>query len=311
MIHKRCVIISGPTAVGKSSFAHRVATAIGGEIINADMGQFYVPLTIGTAKPNWQKESIGHHLFDILDTPVSFSVTAFRKKTVETVTAIWQRNCVPIIVGGSSYYIAALFFPPLKQVVPIKKYDYPKNQNLWERLRAIDPERAKEIDSSDTYRLQRALDIWQSTGIRPSMFKPKYDPICPNFIFIWLERDRGDLYDRINNRVCQMVDAGWVEEACCLVDTGWESFLKQKKIIGYPEVISYCKNIIDKETLIQVIQQKTRNYAKRQNTFWRMLYKKLQKYSTNTNAIIAVINLTNETIDRYIKQLQSLINTNK
>jgi tRNA dimethylallyltransferase len=215
------VVVGGPTGVGKTAFADALALAIDGEIVNGDLGQMYVPLTIGTAKPAWQNAVIPHHLFDILDTPVLFSAMSFRKKVKAVCKNIWQRKKIPIIVGGSSYYIASLFFPPAPQSTVIRKRTYDSGQDICQTLYlyTIDPQRAQSINPHDRYRIERALDIWYSTGIKPSEYKPQYYPIAPSYFFIWLERDRQDLYDRINKRVEQMVAAGWIAEVQQLLST--------------------------------------------------------------------------------------------
>ncbi len=305
-----CIIIMGPTGVGKTKFAHTLASMVDGEIINSDVGQFYLPLTIGTAKPDWRTAPIAHHLFDSIATPTLFSAMSFRTKVKELCRTIWQRNKIPIIVGGSSYYNAALFFPPASHATSIKKHTYDPAKNWWQELYAIDPERAREIDPHDRYRIERALDIWQSTGIKPSAYKPVYDPIAPSIV-VWLERDRSDLYERINNRVIEMIDAGWIEEVRGLLDTPWESFLVRKKFIGYPEVIAYVRGMMTKEALMATIQKKTRHYAKRQMTFWRMLCGKINDSMATSESEIPVeliqVNLTHEPIDRYIKHLALLM----
>lgn len=309
MKDRYCIVVAGPTAVGKTAGAQKIALDIDGEIINGDMGQWYVPLTIGTAKPDWRNAPIAHHLFDIIATPITYNVMKFRADVRTVAGDIWQRNKVPIIVGGSSYYSAALFFPPAAHTLPIKKHQYDPRKDWWASLHAIDPQRAQEIDPHDTYRIQRALDIWQSTGIKPSSYKPHYDPIAP-IVLLWLERDRNDLYARINERVIAMVNQGWIEEVQALLDTPWEPFLLRKKIIGYPDVIAYCRGEITREVMIARIQQKTRNYAKRQMTFWRMLSAKIKKQQAMKSSDAKIppvkvieVNLTHEPIDRYIKHL--------
>jgi tRNA dimethylallyltransferase len=309
-----CVIVAGPTGVGKSEFAEKLAREIDGEIINGDLGQFYTPLTIGTAKPAWRRSDVAHHLFDILDSPVRFSVMAFRQRVIALCDALWQRNKIPIIVGGSVYYIAALFFPPAAHATTIQKRIYDSELDIWKQLFAIDPVRAQEIDPHDRYRIERALDIWYSTGIKPSLYKPVYDPIAP-YLFIWVNRDRDDLYHRINERVTTMMDQGWVAEVQGLLGSTWEPFLQQKKIIGYPEVVAYCHSLLSQDQMLEIIKKKSRNYAKRQITFWRMFRKKLEK-GLNDNkkevfdrSIIQELNLTHAPIDRYIKQLRLLIMT--
>lgn len=308
-IKNYCIIISGPTGVGKTEFADRIASQMNAEIINGDMGQLYAPLTIGTAKPNWQQASAPHHLFDIMKEPTLFSASAFRDQVHERCRAIWKRNNIPIIVGGSAYYNAALFFPPMNYKGVIKKQQYNQEQNLWQKLYAIDPERAAEIDSHDIYRIERALDIWSSTGVKPSVYKPTYSPIA-DFIYVWLERDRPYLYDRINDRVLAMVRDGLLDEARTLLGTPWEPFLYRKKIIGYEHAMDYCYGKINKEQMIKAIQQATRKYAKRQLSFWNTFRQKLKKNieAKKSSAHIVQVNLTHGPIARYIEHVKSLIN---
>ena len=306
--HKMCVIVTGPTGSGKTDFVEQLAPLIHGEIVNADMGQFYTPLTIGTAKPSWRNKLVMHHLFDILKEPVRFSVLQFRQKVHHTCKKIWNKNKLPIIVGGSSYYIASLFFPPHEYNELIKKHNLIEKDQLdpaplWQKLYAIDPERARAIDCRDQYRIKRALDIWENTGIKPSQFKPKYMPIAPA-LCIWIDRD--DLYERINDRVLSMLDHGWVKETESLLNTPWEIFLLEKKIIGYPEIIQFFRGQITYEVMVSTIQKKTRNYAKRQRTFWRMLRSKISKQD-KLSAIILEANLTQHSIDYYIEQIQKYI----
>lgn len=305
-----CIIITGPTGVGKTAVAEQIAQKIGGEIINCDVGQWYVPLTIGTAKPAWRSMAVAHHMFDMLASPTDFSVTAFRTKLDTICQEIWQRNKIPMVVGGSLYYIAALFFPPVEHGTRITKYTYEPTKDWWQELRSIDPQRAAEIDQHDTYRIERALDIWRSTGIKPSQYKPTYNPLMRS-VMVWLTRERRELYDRIDERVIQMIDAGWIDEVRSLIGTAWEPFLLRKKIIGYPEVIAYCHGEITREQLVTIIQQKTRHYAKRQMTFWRMLSAKINaqqmQKSSEKPVELMEVNLTHTPIDSYIKQLVAIL----
>ena len=110
------IIIYGPTGVGKTECADYIASRLPIEIINCDMGQFYTPLSIGTAKPDWKAASVPHHLFDVIDTPKLFTVLEYRKRVQAIVHTIWKANKIPIIIGGSSFYISSLFFPPLQQI---------------------------------------------------------------------------------------------------------------------------------------------------------------------------------------------------
>jgi tRNA dimethylallyltransferase len=274
--NKQFIVFYGPTGVGKTDLALACAEHISGEIINADVGQFYTPLSIGTAKPDWQKSAIAHHLFDIINEPKDISVAEYRSLALKTLNDIWHREKMPVIVGGSTFYLSSLFFPP-QQAIQIKKnQEYEKEGDLWQQLKDIDPERATQIHPHDVYRISRALDIWYATGTKPSLYIPQYS--APGlFAFFFLTRNRKSLYDRINQRVIAMMEKGWIDEVAALKGTDWEPFLKEKKLIGYDDILNYLdspqQNV---STLIDTIARKTRNYAKRQITFWNMLEKKLK-----------------------------------
>lgn len=300
------LVISGPTAVGKSSLAEQLAAMVPSEIINGDMGQCYTPLTIGTAKPDWRNTSIPHHLFDIINEPRNLTVVEYYEKVQETLAAIWKRNRLPIIVGGSSFYLASLFFPPKisaqSSSIIIEESDPEK---LWKQLYEVDPIRALHISHSDVYRLKRALEIWHTTGQKPSEYMPTYEPVCDNFRFIFCIREREELHRRINKRVKEMVEAGWLQEVQNLLGTEWETFLQRKKIIGYNDILLFLhqKNQSDKEQekMIHMISKRTRRYAKRQMTFWRMLSRRLQQHAPHNT--IETVNVSHKDIDTYLATL--------
>lgn len=309
---KSIIIIYGPTGVGKTDCALALAERVGGEIINMDMGALYTPLTIGTAKPDWRSEAIPHHLFDVIDSPRQVTVFEYRALLIPILESLWQRGKVPILVGGSGFYLKSLFFPP--QGAPITKSgayaDIPEN-NLWHHLASIDPDRAHSIDPHDMYRVKRALDIWYTTGKKPSLYAPTFQPLA-SFALFFLTRERKELYTRIDSRVFHMIYAGWIEEVQTLLGTGWESFIGEKKIIGYDDILDYlatARTDHDKKSMVHAIQQKTRNYAKRQCTFWRSLQKDLQdalaEY-TDSNLVaqscLSEINVTHEDCEESIEK---------
>ncbi len=287
---KKAFIITGPTGVGKSDLALRIAEEVRGEIINADIGQFYTPLTIGTAKPAWQSSTISHHLFDLINDPVNFTVIEFRVQMERLIDGIYQLGKIPIVVGGSSFYLNALFFPPQDDFNVSTRQYVEGTEDLWLRLYAVDSKRAEEIDKHDRYRIERALSIWDETGRRPSLLKPLFDPLFNHVHFMIVNRDKEDLYKRINERVIQMLNNGWAKEVESL-PSEWIDFLLKKKFIGYDDIIRYLHGeIASSDALIEIIQQKTRRYAKRQLTFNRMLTKKFEEHC---NAVYTEwINLT-------------------
>lgn len=304
------LIVTGPTGVGKTAFVDELARNYDIEIINGDMGQLYEPLSIGTAKPDWKRAPIPHHLFDYLVKPDLFSVTKYRAVIKKMVEKIWQRKKVPVIVGGSGFYLLSLFFPPLESDVDPGQVDaisQLSHEQVWKEIKAADPVRAKEIGKHDHYRLSRALAIWRSTGKKPSTFQPQFDPIAQGIV-IWLSRDRKELYERIDARVLEMIELGWIEEVQNLKDSPWEKFLRKKKIIGYDLIFQYLDDEISYSQLIEQIQKKTRNYAKRQISFWsrfkKLLSEALGAKGTDFDLHLFEYNLTDHAVDSYIKQLK-------
>ncbi|MCK5632779.1 tRNA (adenosine(37)-N6)-dimethylallyltransferase MiaA [bacterium] len=304
--------IYGPTASGKTDFALELAQAIPAEIINGDMGQFYTPMSIGTAKPDWKNEPVKHHLFDLINEPKRFTVCEYRRLVIDVVHDIWSRGKLPIIVGGSGFYLKSIFFPPCDGLRAdfIYKKDASSNESLWEQLNIVDSKRARQIDKADEYRLKRALAIWQQTGKKPSEFAPKYEPPF-DFLLINLDRDRKELYERIDRRTAIMLQEGWIEEAQFLLGTQWEPFLYEKKVIGYDILFNYLKSAKTKDDLLYAqkeIQKVTRHYAKRQQTFFKSLKRQLQQALINCCGVdckqkVESVDLT--LLDRhlYIKQL--------
>jgi len=290
------VIIYGPTGVGKSDLACAIAQSFSAEIVNADMGQLYTPLSIGTAKPNWQAEQTPHHLFDVLDEPVDCSVVQYRAMLMPVLEEIWNRGNVPLVVGGSGFYIQSIFYVP-------KVGDCTDIQSgTWDDLNAVDPKRAAAIHPHDTYRIKRALSIWYSLGVKPSECVSDITVPCQTDIF-WVTRERAELYARINQRTQLMVKQGWIDECRPLIGTEWESFLRRKKLIGYPEIFDYLLGKSDLGNTIDSIAQKTRAYAKRQETFWRTLKRRLVLENKDHVLRTHELNLTLSDPCLYINQL--------
>ncbi|MFH1254271.1 MAG: tRNA (adenosine(37)-N6)-dimethylallyltransferase MiaA [bacterium] len=294
----KALIITGPTASGKTHLSEKIASVCSCEIINADVGQFYKPLSIGTAKPDLVTVSYKHHLFDLLDKPEDLSVVKYRNLVTDLVTDICSRGKIPVIVGGSLFYIKSLFFPPQEfptqefstQESQTRKFKTQDNNNLeqisidnlsesqqWGLLQKIDPERAAMIHPNDHYRIGRALKIWIQTGTKPSAYKPILQPTFKALI-VYVEPEASILKTRICLRTSLMINPegntkfGWIEEAEALVGTEWEEFLKTKNLIGYTEIFDWIKagkNKSELPDLISRIQIKTTQYAKRQRTFWK------------------------------------------
>lgn len=281
------IIISGPTGVGKTDFVSRLSSTVPFpvEIINVDVGQFYAPLSIGTAKPDYKAEPIKHHFFDTITEPRDYTVAQFRERLLVLMQSLWSKGVTPVLVGGSGFYIYSLFFPPLEapdqekesELLPVLK-DMSCDQ-IWQMLADIDPERAASIHPHDRYRVERALNL-AGKGYKPSLQIPLFNP-PGSCAFYFLTRDREQLYNRINKRVDEMLKQGWLEEVEKL-NHAWKAFLRTKKLIGYPLLIDYLEKMAqgggaDLAATAECIKKQTRAYAKRQLTYWRMLRKKSKR----------------------------------
>ena len=291
------LIIYGPTGVGKTDLACTIAQKVPAEIVNADMGQLYTPLSIGTAKPNWKAEPTRHHLFDVINEPINCTVIEYRQMLSAVLHDIWSRGKLPIIVGGSGFYVQSILYPPAARHTDLKL------SGTWDDLNAVDPQRAAKIHRNDTYRISRALSIWSATGVKPSDYMRKFEPLATGHI-VWVGRDRAQLYERINERVLVMIKQGWIDECKALAGTVWEDFIRRKKFIGYTELLDYVQGDIGLDEAVQKIAQKTRAYAKRQETFWRGLKRFIDSVGDHQYSIsFEELNLTLSDHSLYINQL--------
>jgi tRNA dimethylallyltransferase len=284
------LIITGPTASGKTALSEKITQELPVEIVNADLGQFYTALSIGTAKPDLKKYKIPTHLFNIIDSINDLNSFQYRKQVDQACRLTWQNKNLPLIVGGSLFYIKSIFLPPHEfDLNKIKKHDYSEKTDLWQELNSIDPARAEELYPNDIYRIQRALDIWHSTGIHPSQFKPEFKPLFNKSIIIFVCPNRETLRKRIEFRTIQMIkNEGWIEEVRPLVGTEWEDFFKRKGLIGYTELVEWIKcgeNINALPLTIKRIQELTCQYAKRQITFWNSFARQLSNFSNSIQII--------------------------
>ena len=283
-MYQHVLFIVGATASGKTELSLKLADLIGGEIVNLDTGQMYEPLKIGTAKPDWKRCRIRHHLFDIALKPINVSVQEYSKKFLKSARDILSRGKIPIVTGGSLFYLKSLFFP-------LKNFKDQWNQAIdnqvcvkgsWKDLLKIDPERAKRINPNDEYRINRALSIFELTGLKPSEFEPKFDPEFDSTV-LFIDVDKEVLSRRIENRTREMISSGWIDEAERLRDAGWHDFIRQKGFIGYGEIFDWLELDQSEKShteLISSITRKTRSYAKKQRTFWRSLKTSIETSSS-------------------------------
>lgn len=301
--------------MGKTHFADLLAAQLPSEIVNADMGQLYTPLTIGTAKPDWRNSPVPQHLFDIINEPRVITVAEYRDRVITALEAIWARKNIPILVGGSGFYLQSLFFPPeatsaiSEDQEKMAEKNFAPEADRWRQLYEIDPQRALRIHPHDIYRINRALIIYFTTGRKASEQEPRYQPLA-SYCFVSLTRDRKELYDAIDTRARHMLQEGWIQETQRLMGTEWQEFLINKKIIGYDDIIHYLQqganSEVELDELIKIIAKKTRNYAKRQITFGTYLMDNLQKAISDyndTRSVCREFNLTKAGTQLYINQL--------
>ncbi|MCF7800184.1 tRNA (adenosine(37)-N6)-dimethylallyltransferase MiaA [Candidatus Babeliales bacterium] len=306
------LIITGPTACGKTALSDLIAKEIPSQIINADVGQFYTKLSVGTAKPDLKNQAIKHNLFDIMDKPKDLSAFEYSKLAIQKINEISMHEQLPILVGGSLFYIKSLFFNLQEAqtnnfVNNISLHEYGQT-DLWYALYNIDPQRAQQIHKNDIYRINRALEIWQKTGILPSAQKPNFD-LKFNALFVFIDLPKEILEQNINQRTIQMFkNYDWILEAENLMNRGWQDFVIKKNLIGYKEIFEWINQGKKKEDflkLIQIIQLKTRQYAKKQIKFWKSFKKELEQ-NKNSKFIYSIISVNNSGKSAYLEIKKAL-----
>lgn len=262
----KVIAIVGPTGVGKTKLSIELSKKFNGEVINADSTQVYKMLDIATAKvTESEKENIIHHLFDIKDINENYTVFDYQKDARKCIDNILNKNKTPILVGGTGLYLkACLYDYKFEEKKVSKSYEEKTTEELYQYLISIDPD--TEIHKNNRKRIINALNYFYETGNIPSS-KEKTDKILYNTIFIGLTTDRQVLYDRIDKRVDLMIQNGLLKEAKYVYDTN----IRTKAVttpIGYKELFDYFENKKTLEQCIELIKQKSRNYAKRQYTWF-------------------------------------------
>jgi tRNA dimethylallyltransferase len=276
----RAVIICGPTGSGKSSVAMKLAEHFNGRIIGADSRQIYRRLDIGTAKPTKDdRTKIRHYMIDIADIIDNFTAQNFAKMAAEAVKDTVIAGAVPIIVGGAGLYLealtAGLFEGPERDASLRSELEHLAQKNgfetLHKELAKVDLQSAQKISPRDGIRVVRALEVYRLTGIPISQMKADgaYRRIKATYVWIGLSWERDKLYERINLRVDQMIRDGLVEEVKALLSDGLENPIINKGIVGYVEIIAALQNKIGFDEAVALIKQHSRNYAKRQLTWFR------------------------------------------
>lgn len=278
---KPLIILTGPTAVGKTSLSIGLAKAVDGEIISADSMQVYRKMNIGTAKIEPEEmQGVRHHLIDILDPAEEFNVVLFKKYALRAMEDIYSRGKIPIIVGGTGFYIQALLYD----------IDFEENDNdmsyreklqnladthgntfLHDMLAEVDPESAEKIHENNVKRVIRALEFYKKTGMKISEHNEtesqKESPY--NFEYFVLNDARSKLYDRIDRRIDIMVEQGLIEEVKALKNQGYTKDLISMQGLGYKEILDYLDGVTSLDEALYILKRDTRHFAKRQITWFK------------------------------------------
>lgn len=275
------IIITGPTASGKSDIAIKIAKAFDGEVISADSQQVYRYMDIGTNKTK-EFDGINHHMLDIINPDENFSVEDFSTRAKELIRSINSKGRVPIIAGGTGFYIDSLLFEMNYGQVSKNQSlrdnlqtisDEKGNEYLYKMLENIDPKTAQRYHPNEINRIIRALEIYEATGKAPSEVRigerelnKEINPI----LFFLNYNDRTGIYEKINNRVIEMIDKGLIEEFIKVVKNyNLNEDSQSMAAIGYKEIFPFINEEIDIDDLIDLIQKNTRHYAKRQTTWMK------------------------------------------
>ena len=278
---KPIIILTGPTAVGKTALSIALAKAIDGEIISADSMQVYKQMDIGSAKiTKDEMEGVPHHLVDVLDPQEGFDVCRFQSMAKEALAGIYERGRVPIVVGGTGFYIQALLydidFTETKEDTAYRRElselaRTKGNHALHEMLKQVDPESAEAIHENNVKRVIRALEFYQETGEKISSHneQQRLHESPYQFCYFVLTDDRKTLYERIDERVDLMLEQGLVAEVQALKEQGCRADMVSMKGLGYKEILAYLDGQISLEEAVYIIKRDTRHFAKRQLTWFR------------------------------------------
>ncbi len=276
---KKLLVICGPTASGKTALAVACAKRLGGEVVSADAYLVYRGLNIGTAKPTEaEMGGIPHHLIDVIDLRETFSASDYVRLATAAIEDIFSRGKVPVLCGGTGFYLSGVLFDsPYGGAAGSdevrKKYaelsEKEGRDALHARLAEVDPESAAVLHPNDVKRVIRALEIFELTGKKRSDMhgggkRYDYEAFAVNF-------PREELYRRIDARTQKMLEEGLIEEVERLLSGGVPENAQSMQAIGYKEVVESLKNGLNLSTMSDIISKNTRNYAKRQLTFFKKL----------------------------------------
>lgn len=281
-VKKPLIILTGPTAAGKTELSIALAKRLNGAVISADSMQVYRYMDIGSAKIRPEEmQGIRHYLVDVLDPKEEFNVVRFQQMARQAMEEIYQNGQIPIVVGGTGFYIQALLkdvnFEESSGTLPVRRQmeEIARREGgarvLYERLLEVDPASAASIHENNIKRVIRALEYYEETGRPISLHNEEQKEKKPPYTYTYfvLTDDRSRLYDRINRRVDKMVEQGLVDEVRWLKDHGYDRNLVSMQGLGYKEMFPYLDGICSLEDAVEIIKRDTRHFAKRQLTWFR------------------------------------------
>ncbi len=272
------IVIVGPTAVGKTSLSIELAKRLNGEIVSADSRLLYKGMDIGTAKPT-QEEMAGvrHHLIDVAEPDERWNLAIYQREAYRVIDDIHSRGKLPFLVGGTGQYIRSIIEG---WRIPSQRPDFELRhalhhwaeeigaEGLHKRLEGLDPDAAGQIDYRNLRRTIRALEVILKTGERFSDLRRKQE--CPyDPIILGIDRPRDELYDRIDQRIEQMLNNGLVEEVRALLHSGYSPDLSTMSAIGYGEIIKYLQGEITYDEAVTLIKRNTRTFVRRQANWFK------------------------------------------
>ncbi len=279
---KNLIILTGPTAAGKTALSIRLAKAVGGEIISADSMQVYRHMDIGSAKVTHEEmDGVCHHLIDVLEPDEEFHVVKFQEMAKKAIKEIYDKGKIPILVGGTGFYIQSVLYD-IDFTQTDEDEDFREqlenlarekgNEFLFEKLRRIDPKACENLHPNNVKRVIRAIEFYEkSGGKRISEHNEeqheKPSPYC--YTYFVLTDDRAILYEKINRRVDNMLANGLVEEVKHLKEMGCSKDLVSMQGLGYKEILDYLEGVCTLEDAVYRIKRDTRHFAKRQITWFK------------------------------------------
>jgi tRNA dimethylallyltransferase len=277
------ITVEGPTASGKSRVAMEIAQLLKTEIISADSRQIYRYLDIGTAKPSpEQRAKIKHHLIDVVDPDQDYSAGRFAQESTFLVKKLWADKKLPIVAGGTGFYVKSLLeglfeSPPVAENIrrELALLEEEKGSDyLHKLLEKVDPSSAERIHSNDSYRVKRALEVWIATGKSISKHwdeQKKNNSEIVSFR-VMVQQDRDQLYERIEKRMEEMIEKGLIDEIRKLFEMGYQESDPGMSSVGYKEFLPFIKGEATFLSCLEEAKKDTRNYAKRQLTWYRRIH---------------------------------------